>query len=144
MANHCIDCGICGDDLRSGVAGTCNWEGCPGWVQGPGADLDKIAAEHPNHDIRKVASAKAEALAEMQVKLQHLKKVRELASHMERAVVDTAARLYDSGGVDPKSFGAEEYALAKILLSAAIKQHASDYKPLHKEHLDEVDNLVRF
>jgi hypothetical protein len=51
MANHCIDCEICGADLRS--RGCLSWAQCPGWAgSGDRADLEKIAADHPLDTFR--------------------------------------------------------------------------------------------
>ena len=59
MGNHCIDCSVCGDCLLCGDGNNCKWSGCPGWIIGNPEDLNKIAEEHPNAEIR----AKAAELA---------------------------------------------------------------------------------
>jgi hypothetical protein len=64
MANHCIDCEICGADLRS--RGCLSWAQCPGWAgSGDRADLEKIAADHPLDTFR----ARARELQEEQARL---------------------------------------------------------------------------
>lgn len=51
MANHCIDCEVCGDDLRGSGQQRCTWGGCPGYVIGL-EDLTKIALSHPDAELR--------------------------------------------------------------------------------------------
>jgi hypothetical protein len=63
MANHCIDCEICGADLRS--RNCTAWTQCPGWVCGNPEDLENIALNHPLDTFR----AKARELQAEQAKL---------------------------------------------------------------------------
>ena len=55
MANHTIDCGICGDDLRGSGQQRCKWNGCPGWNIGLREDLDNICQNHPDENLRNKA-----------------------------------------------------------------------------------------
>jgi ssDNA-binding Zn-finger/Zn-ribbon topoisomerase 1 len=52
MANHTVDCEVCGDDLRgSSSRPRCTWTGCPGYVIGK-EEITRIANEHPDADLR--------------------------------------------------------------------------------------------
>lgn len=55
MGNHCIDCEICGDDLRGANSNPkCTWTGCPGIVSphSERVELKKIADQHPQADLK--------------------------------------------------------------------------------------------
>jgi hypothetical protein len=59
MANHTIDCDICGDDLRGSGPTNCHWPNCPGWLDLGGADnradLNNICKNHPDQKLRELA-----------------------------------------------------------------------------------------
>lgn len=56
MANHCVDCEVCGTDLRGSGPDHCGHNPCPGWAGGDFKDLDWIAKEHPDPNIRAKAA----------------------------------------------------------------------------------------
>ena len=63
----------------------------------------------------------------------HIEKVRELAEEYARHLVDDAAHLIGSGAINIESFEAENYRLAKCLLTAAIYRTRDDYMPPGKD-----------
>ena len=56
MANHTIDCAVCGDDLRGSGTQRCLWSSCPGYLVGK-KDLEAICGEHPDAELRERACA---------------------------------------------------------------------------------------
>jgi hypothetical protein len=55
MSNHSIDCRVCGDDMRGDGNPQCKWGMCPGFVADV-KDLQEIAAEHPDAEMRETAA----------------------------------------------------------------------------------------
>jgi len=47
-------------------------------------------------------------------------------------------------GIDLESYDPDEYALAKILVTAAIRNHKDDYASLNKAHKEDLENLKYF
>ena len=75
----------------------------------------------------------------------HQAKIQELVGYFASTVVVTAQRLYSSGGIDVTTYDEDQYALSKILVSAAIEQHMKDFYPLHsKEHMEDMKNIAVF
>jgi len=65
----------------------------------------------------------------------HQEKVAELIDSLASRMKATAERLYKSGGISPESFDENYYALAKVLVTAAIRQHADDFNPKNNAFL---------
>lgn len=65
----------------------------------------------------------------------HQKKVNELINTLSSRMKATTKRLYESGGINPEGFDENYYALAKVLVTAAIRQHADDFNPKNNAYL---------
>jgi len=74
----------------------------------------------------------------------HQKKVAELINNLVPVLKTTCKRLYASGALDVDSYNPKESVLAKILVTAAMKQHSDDYSPLDEAHKQELRNLKYF
>ncbi|MDY0362784.1 MAG: hypothetical protein RBR08_15150 [Desulforegulaceae bacterium] len=74
----------------------------------------------------------------------HLKKIDELLKNWSDTVLEDAKKLLASGMIDTASFNDAEYALAKIILTAAIKRNEDNYAPPYyaKSYRKEVKNLI--
>lgn len=78
------------------------------------------------------------------MKRAHKTKVRELINNLTPLLKATCERLYNSGALDVEAYNPEEFVLAKILVTAAMEQHASDYHPLDDTHKQDLHNLRHF
>lgn len=78
------------------------------------------------------------------MKKAHKKKVVELINSLIPELKSTCERLYNSGALDVDQYSTEEYVLAKILVTAAMEQHAADYHPLDDTHRQDLHNLRHF
>jgi hypothetical protein len=65
----------------------------------------------------------------------HQEKVAELIDSLASRMKETAERLYKSGGINPEGFDENYYPLAKVLVTAAIRQHANDFYPKNNAYL---------
>jgi hypothetical protein len=75
----------------------------------------------------------------------HQEKIDELTASIAATLRVTAQRLYHSGAVDTDQFNPDEYVLAKLLVTAAMFQHADDFAPLyHSKYKDDLENLKHF
>ncbi len=68
----------------------------------------------------------------------------ELIDVLADAMKGTCQRLYNSGGVNVEDYSPEEYVLAKILVTAAMRKHSEDYSPLDPKWRREALNLAHF
>jgi len=59
----------------------------------------------------------------------HQEKAEELIDDLAARMKITTEKLYKSGGIDPAAFDENYYSLAKVLVTAAIRQHANDFYP---------------
>lgn len=70
-------------------------------------------------------------------------KVNELAELFASSIKIESERLYRSGLIDHEKFDQGQYALAKILVTAAIHRLKDDFSPLHDRQLQrEIKNLL--
>lgn len=75
---------------------------------------------------------------------EHQAHVKELVDTFASTLKLECEKLYRSGGIDPNRFSPDEYALAKILVTAGIRRLADDFSPLHnKAWLADINNLVK-
>ena len=74
----------------------------------------------------------------------HEAKVDELIANMAVAIKSTCERLYRYGEIDVKKYNPDDYVLAKILITAAMKLCADDYRPLTDEYRKDLENLRHF
>jgi hypothetical protein len=76
---------------------------------------------------------------------EHHQKVDELIETMASTLRITVHRLYHCGGIDPDSYDTNNYVLAKILVTAAMRHHVDDFAPpFEKEDIEAVKNLQYF
>jgi hypothetical protein len=78
------------------------------------------------------------------MKTDHLEKIDELIDKLAVSMKETAWRLLNGGAVDTDKYSPEEYALAKIIVSAVAEQHAKDFYPHDPTYRAEVENLKHF
>jgi hypothetical protein len=79
------------------------------------------------------------------MKPEHQEKVGELIDAMASTLRITAQRLYRSGAIDPDRYSVDEYALAKLLVTAAMYRHRDDYSPRYNaRYVDDLKNLEHF
>lgn len=64
----------------------------------------------------------------------------QMAEHMKQ----TVARYLKSGAVDVEKFKVEEFALAKILVTAAAEDCKDDFRPFDADYRAMVKNLRHF
>jgi len=74
----------------------------------------------------------------------HIEKISELADSMAASIKIEARRLGESGAVDLETYDPEEYALAKILVTAAMRNLADNYAPLNRRYFEDLENLKNF
>ena len=75
----------------------------------------------------------------------HQEKIHELVDLVASTLKVTCGRLYGSNGIDPEEYDPKDYVLAKILLTAALRQHVNDFEPLSKGPAKEdLKNLAHF
>lgn len=74
----------------------------------------------------------------------HQEKIKELVEIFASNLIVVCERLYRSGGIAVEDYSTEDFALAKILLSAAIEQQKRAYYPHSPENRKEVKNLINF
>jgi hypothetical protein len=60
----------------------------------------------------------------------HHAKIKELIKSYSKTLLEDCEKLLKSGMIDPEEFDQEEYALAKIILTAAIERTQDCYKPM--------------
>lgn len=78
------------------------------------------------------------------MKPEHQEKINELVDAYASTLKVRAQSLYSSGAIDVERFSVDEYALAKILLTAAIYDTKDNYAPLSPEYKKMVKNLKHF
>ena len=71
-------------------------------------------------------------------------KVKEFLIEHNHIVMEVVHRLYYSGGVDREDYDPEEYALAKVLLTAALRDRKNVFAPVDRKMLEDVRNLKYF
>jgi len=71
-------------------------------------------------------------------------RVDEMITTMSEAIKAGCVRLYHSGEVNVESYAGKGYALANLLLYAAIMQHQKKVRHLSDEFLDDAKNLVGY
>ena len=74
----------------------------------------------------------------------HLENVTELIDKFAQSLKEEAGRLLSCGAVDLDDYNSEEYALAKIIITAAIINKGDRYYPLSADYKREVKNLTKF
>jgi hypothetical protein len=74
----------------------------------------------------------------------HIEKISELADSITASIKLEARRLGESGAVDLETYDPEEYALAKILITAAMRNLADNYAPLNRRYFEDLENLKHF
>lgn len=71
-------------------------------------------------------------------------KVTELLGDLYKSLKLECDRLYRSGGIDINRYDINQYALAKVLISAAVQNMADVYYPKHdKAKQEDIKNLTR-
>jgi hypothetical protein len=71
----------------------------------------------------------------------HISKINKLVNTLAVSLKTEARRFGNCGGIDLEIYDPDEYALAKILVTAAIRNHEDDYAPLNKAHKEDLENL---
>lgn len=74
----------------------------------------------------------------------HESKIDEIADRFAKTLKEEARRLMKSGGIDPDSYSPEEYALAKICITAVLHQYHGCYAPIAGHHQRDLENLKHF
>lgn len=72
------------------------------------------------------------------------KKILEMMKDLEITIIQEANRLFHSGAIDITRYPNNEYALPKIILTAALNNVKNNYKPRHAAGLYELKNLLKF
>ena len=72
----------------------------------------------------------------------HEQKIKELIKAYSKTLQADCDKLLKSGMIDVEKFSPDEYALAKIIITAAIARTADGYRPLHNDHRKEIKNLI--
>jgi hypothetical protein len=75
---------------------------------------------------------------------QHQEKCRELIDEIASRLKVECCRLYNSGGIDPAHYSADDYRLAKILVTASMMKAINWYYPIHGENRETMENLTFF
>ena len=70
-------------------------------------------------------------------------KINELVDLFAASLKEECERLHRSGAVDVDSYDPDNYALPKLLVTAAILRRKDDYSPFTKERKRAVKNLTR-
>ena len=78
------------------------------------------------------------------MKPEHESKINELINTITSTLRVTAIGLGRSGAINEDDYNPDEYVLAKILVSAAMRRHVDDFYPLDKKYRHEVKNLEHF
>ena len=81
---------------------------------------------------------------ELDIETNTIKHIEELAEHFKLHVIEESMRLLKTGAIDISNYNPEEYALTKVLLSAAIFQNYKCYQPLDGKPLEDYKNLRHF
>lgn len=76
-------------------------------------------------------------------KTQFKEKLSELIGGLDPYLQKKAKGLIDSGAVDLKNYG-DDHRLPKIVLQAALKDAAENFRPPHPLDKKEVENLLHF
>lgn len=74
----------------------------------------------------------------------HQKKINELIKDMSKSLKAESVRLLKCGAVDKADYNADEYALAKIIMTAAMHNLKDVYRPLNEAHRKTLKNLMHF
>jgi len=74
----------------------------------------------------------------------HIEKINDIVNSMTASIKTEAQRLAKSGAIDLESYDPEEYTLAKILVTAAMRNLTDDYAPLNKRYFEDLENLKYF
>jgi len=70
-------------------------------------------------------------------------KIKAMLKDVETYTLNKCIHLFNSGGIAPEEF-LNNYRLPKIVLHAALKEVAGQYRPLTKEDQKAADNLAHF
>ena len=73
----------------------------------------------------------------------HLERINELLDTVRAELLYDAARLLNSGMIDPDQYNDEEFALAKIVVTAALDRNVMIVAPLRKADQTVCKNLKR-
>ena len=71
----------------------------------------------------------------------HQEKCKELIDSVSAFLKTECERLYRSGGIDVTKFAPDEYALAKILVTASCQKAVDLYYPLYEPYRSDLKNL---
>ena len=96
---------------------------------------------HELHKRLKVEAAKARLVYFNGKAKLHMDKVYELSINFVDSLMEESKKMLRSGGIDIDSFSTDEYALAKILITAAIYRSKNNYMPIKQEYTKAVKNL---
>lgn len=78
------------------------------------------------------------------MKTKHDDKIRELSLDFADSIYIESLRLLNSGGIDYNSYDQDDYLLAKIVISAAIKNKEDVYTPKYDKAKKDYKNLLNF
>lgn len=70
-------------------------------------------------------------------------KIKEICNMVKSDIYEEAIHLLNSGMIDAEDYNKDEYALAKIIVSASIERCKYNFMPLFDKHKQEVKNLIR-
>lgn len=70
-------------------------------------------------------------------------KIDDLAQQLAKLAQEKAMALFQSGAIDPTAYG-DDYRLPRILMSSALAEVATSFRPNHPADLREVLNLQHF
>jgi hypothetical protein len=75
---------------------------------------------------------------------EHAVKVDELIRRTAKDLKTTCIRLYNSGAIDVEKYSPGDYALAKILFTAAMHDCKDNVRPLSDDFKEDLENLQSF
>lgn len=71
----------------------------------------------------------------------HIDKTNEILNLLVSSMRVDIQKLIRSGAIDLDAYNPDEYVLAKILVTAAMRRSKNDFQPLLDEHREIVKNL---
>lgn len=74
----------------------------------------------------------------------HKEKCNQLIDNIAKDLKRDCQFLYKTGAVDLSKYDPEDFVLAKILVTAAMRRNSEEYRPLSESGRKEVKNLERF
>jgi hypothetical protein len=75
---------------------------------------------------------------------EHAVKIDELIRRTAKDLKITCIRLYNSGGIDVEKYSPGDYALARILFTAAMHECKDKFYPLSDDFREDLENLQHF